>query len=353
VLAELRGHDVLLDALDWLWPELTPEDLLADLFGSRRRIESAAAALPAEDRAALYRDVPDAWTTSDVPLLDEATEQLGRDDSVRDRRARQAAARRLAYARGVLQVLESDDDSGLRAADVIDPETLAERYAERDTRTLAERAAADREWTYGHVVVDEAQELSEMDWRVLARRCPSRSFTVVGDLSQRQSPAGARTWGDMLDRYVPGRWVHRALTVNYRMPAELAVVAARVQPSVRQPRSVRSTGVPPWAMPVSEEALPMAVADVIGREAALVGDGTVAVIVPEDMVDRFGVPVLTPDSVRGLEFDSVVVVEPDRIWSTPDSGTAQLYVSVTRATQRMGFVHTRPLSPALAVVAPQ
>jgi DNA helicase IV len=77
------------------------------------------------------------------------------------------------------------------------------------------------------------------------------------------------------------------------------------------------------------------------------------VIVPEDMVDRFGVPVLTPDSVRGLEFDSVVVVEPDRIWSTPDSGTAQLYVSVTRATQRMGFVHTRPLSPALAVIAPQ
>ncbi|HEX5116680.1 MAG TPA: UvrD-helicase domain-containing protein [Pseudonocardiaceae bacterium] len=352
VLAELHGHDALVDVLDLLWPELTPADLLADLFGSRQRIDSAAAALPAEDRAALYRAVPDAWTTADVPLLDEAAEQLGRDDTARDRRARRAAARRVAYARGVLQVLESDD-GGLRPIDVIDPERLAERYADRDTRTLAERAAGDREWTYGHVVVDEAQELSEMDWRVLARRCPTRSFTVVGDLAQRQSPAGARSWAAMLDRYVPGRWAYRALTVNYRMPAELAVVAGRVLPSVRQPTSVRSTGVPPWAMLVDDDDLPAVVAEVAGREAGLVGDGTVAVIVPEDMTDLFGVSTLTPDSVRGLEFDSVVVVEPDRIWSTPDSGTAQLYVAVTRATQRMGFVHTRPLSPALAAAAPQ
>ncbi len=93
---------------------------------------------------------------------------------------------------------------------------------------LVERASADRGWTYRHVVVDEAQELSEMDWRVLMRRCPGRSFTVVGDLAQRRSPAGATSWGEMLDPYVPGRWEYRSLTVNYRTPAEIMAVAAQV-----------------------------------------------------------------------------------------------------------------------------
>ena len=87
-------------------------------------------------------------------------------------------------------------------------EDLADRFVERDTRELAERAAADRDWTYRHIVVDEAQELSEMDWRVLMRRCPDRSFTVVGDLAQRRSPAGARSWATMMEPYVPGRWIY-------------------------------------------------------------------------------------------------------------------------------------------------
>ena len=97
----------------------------------------------------------------------------------------------------MLDILDTDEDPDgelLRAVDLIDPTQLAERQEERDHRSLAERAAADREWTYGHVVVDEAQELSEMDWRVLMRRCPSRSMTIVGDLAQRESPAGARSW---------------------------------------------------------------------------------------------------------------------------------------------------------------
>ena len=110
----------------------------------------------------------------------------------------------------------------------------AERFGEHDTRELAERAAADRDWTYRHVVVDEAQELSAMDWRVLMRRCPGRSFTVVGDLAQRRSPAGATSWEAVLEPYVPGRWVYRELTVNYRTPAEIMAVAA----ALRQARLV-------------------------------------------------------------------------------------------------------------------
>jgi DNA helicase IV len=325
-----------------LWPRLTPDRLLADLYPTPDRINAAAAMLPAADRAALYRRDGDAWTTSDVPLLDEAIELLGHDQAPARRRTAERA-----YAKGVLQVLDTDEDpdgESLRAVDLLDADTLAERYTERDDRTAAERASADREWTYGHVVVDEAQELSEMDWRVLARRCPSRSFTIVGDLAQRQSPAGARAWGDMLDRYVPGRWVLRTLTVNYRMPAELMAVAERVMPSAAPVTSVRSTGVPPWSCEVAEADLAATVADLALREAVLAGEGTVAVIVPDGLC--VGVPALTPRTAKGLEFDSVIVVEPHRILSTPDNGRAQLYMALTRATQRLGFVHTQPL-PAL------
>ncbi len=112
-----------------------------------------------------------------------------------------------------------DDEDRLLAQDILAAEDLADRFSERDTRDLVERAAADRDWTYRHVVVDEAQELSEMDWRVLMRRCPpARSFTIVGDLAQRRSEAGARSWDAMLAPYVPGRWVYRSLSVNYRTP---------------------------------------------------------------------------------------------------------------------------------------
>ncbi len=137
-----------------------------------------------------------------------------------------------------------DDEDRLLAQDMLYGEDLADRFQERDTRDLAERAAADRDWTYRHIVVDEAQELSEMDWRVLMRRCPGRSFTVVGDLAQRRSAAGATSWGAMLQPYVPGRWVYRSLSVNYRTPEEIMTVAAALlhefAPGVQPPESVRA-----------------------------------------------------------------------------------------------------------------
>lgn len=350
VLAELRGHVDLHVVLDRLWPELTPHRLLAELFSSPARIAAAAG-----DEQALFREVGDAWTTSDVPLLDEAAELLGRDDTAVRRAARRRRAADVAYARGVFDVMTNDDDEDedvLRASDILDADELADRHEVRDGRMLAERAAADREWTYGHIVVDEAQELSEMDWRVLTRRCPSRSFTIVGDLTQRESPAGARGWADMLDRYVPGRWAHRQLTVNYRTPAELMTLAARllavVDPAATPPESIRSTGVTPWARQVtSEQHVSDALRDILRAEHR--HDGTVAVIAP-DGVSCDG-PTLTPQTAKGLEFDSVVVVLPERIWSTADSGPAQLYVAVTRATQRLGFLHVDPLPEVLGPVA--
>jgi superfamily I DNA/RNA helicase len=199
------------------------------------------------------------------------------------------------------------------------------------------------------VVVDEAQELSAMDWRVLMRRCPSRSFTVVGDLTQRRSAAGATSWGEMLDRYVPGRWVYRSLTVNYRTPAEIMAVAAAVlaefSPGVRPPDSVRACGVPPWSRQVGDDELAGAVEDFVRDEAGR--EGTSVVIGPSSSVPG-AVP---PSGTKGLEFDAVLVVDPDRILADGPRGAADLYVALTRATQRLGVLHRGPLPRALRGLA--
>ncbi len=273
------------------------------------------------------------------------------------------------YAEGVLEILNTEEDPDeevLRAVDLLEAGRLAERQEEVDLRSLAERAAADRHWTYGHVVVDEAQELSEMDWRVLMRRCPTRSMTIVGDLAQRESPAGARSWAAMLDGFVAGRWAYRHLTVNYRTPADImdiaAAVLAEVDPTLRPPASVRRTGVPPWARRVP--GLDGPVEEAVTQMAAAVGEGTVAVIAPAgvelpgELAQRLPtevtarLSVLTPREAKGLEFDGVLLCEPQRMLAASSAGAAELYVALTRATQRLGVLHSEPLPAVLGGLVP-
>jgi DNA helicase IV len=348
---ELISSKALDAAVELLWPRLSPQRLLAELYASRERL----AAIHAPE--SFYRERGDAWTVSDVALLDEAAELLGAFES--EHEAEQTRREREAYARGVLDILDTDEDPDgelLRAVDLIDPTQLAERQEERDHRSLAERAAADREWTYGHVVVDEAQELSEMDWRVLMRRCPSRSMTIVGDLAQRESPAGARSWASMLDEYVPNRWAYRQLTINYRMPAEIMDVAAAVlstmDSSAQPPKSVRSSGVRPWSRSATADDLAAVVTEMAARMQEEVGEGTVAVIAPDGSTLNVDALLLPPRATKGLEFDGVIVVEPAAIMAGP-AGTADLYVALTRATQRLGVVHTEPLPNCLALLEDQ
>ena len=344
---ELAEDETFTAALDELWPILTPEALLAPLYTAPERLRAAGA-----DQA-LWRADGDAWTVSDVPLLDELVDLLGRDKPVDQTGAREQKAE-AEYAAGVLDILQTeradlmDDEDHLLAQDLLHAEDLAERFVERDTRELAERAAADRDWTYRHVVVDEAQELSEMDWRVLMRRCPSRSFTVVGDLAQRRSAAGATSWGAVLEPYVPGRWVYRPLSVNYRTPAEIMTVAAALlaefAPGTRPPESVRACGVQPWSRRVTKDELPAAIEEFVRDEAGR--EGTSVVIGPP------GVPgAVVASETKGLEYDAVLVVEPERILADGPRGAAELYVALTRATQRLGVVHQRPLPEALAGLA--
>ncbi|MFD6162009.1 RNA polymerase recycling motor ATPase HelR [Nocardia sp. NPDC060256] len=342
LIEELATHDTFAATLDELWPILTPETLLAQLYSSPERLRAAGA-----DEALLRADGA-AWTVSDVPLLDELLDLLGPDKPV-DQTAERERKAEAEYAAGVLDVMVGredmmDDEDHLFAQDLLYAEDLADRFLERDTRELAERAAADRDWTYRHVVVDEAQELSEMDWRVLMRRCPSKSFTIVGDLAQRRSVAGATSWDTMMAPYVPGRWAYRSLTVNYRTPAEIMTVAAALlaefAPGVQPPESVRACGVQPWSRQVTEDELPTAIDEFVRAEAD--HEGTSVVIGPA------GLPgTVTASATKGLEFDAVLVVDPERILAEGPRGAAELYVALTRATQRLGVLHEGPLPPAL------
>jgi DNA helicase IV len=350
LLKELADDDTFTAALDELWPILTPQTLLATLYASPERLRAAGA-----DQALLRADGA-AWTVSDVPLLDELVDMLGRDkaaDQAAERAAERERKAEAQYAAGVMDILvkrqdSMDDEDHLFATDLLYAEDLADRFVEHDTRELAERAAADRDWTYRHVVVDEAQELSEMDWRVLMRRCPMRSFTVVGDLAQRRSVAGATSWDTMLQPYAPSRWAYRSLSVNYRTPAEIMIVAAALlaefAPGVQPPESVRASGVQPWSRRVTEDELPAAIEEFVRDEAGR--EGTSVVIGPP------GVPgAVAPSQTKGLEFDAVLVVQPQRILADGPRGAAELYVALTRATQRLGVLHQGPLPQALTGLA--
>ena len=374
---ELREDPGVRAAINRLWPRLTPQRLLADLFSAPERLRRAAPRLTGDDRAALLRDRDGGWTVADVPLLDEAAELLGEDD--RAQRAREERRRRaaIAYASGVVELLSRDlqDPEVLLASDLIDPERLAERQAEEDYLTTAERAAADRTWAFGHVIVDEAQELSEMAWRMVMRRCPTRSMTLVGDVAQTGDPAGTSSWQDALEPYVGTRWRLERLTVNYRTPAEIMAVAADVAAAIGPlatddlPRSVRESGAEPWHLPVPPGELGKRLGEVAGQEADAVGDGRVAVIVPAARLGELGsavraavpgtsvgadaqlentVVVLTVRQAKGLEFDTVIVAEPAEILAESPRGRSDLYVALTRATQRLGVLHAGPLPPVLS-----
>ncbi|WSB56478.1 AAA family ATPase [Streptomyces cellulosae] len=363
---ELAENPEVWSAIDQLWPRITPQRLVADFLAAPEDY------LSDEDAAAVRRPVTRHWTVSDVPLLDEAAELLGEDDRLARERAERERQRQIAYAQGVLDVSyasrtfefedkeEDDPESSevLSAHDIIDAERFAERHEEDDHRSAAERAAADRTWAFGHIIVDEAQELSPMAWRLLMRRSPTRSMTLVGDPAQTSEAGGVGSWEGILSPYVEDRWEHHRLGVNYRTPAEIMEVAAVVRdahPGFEPPSSVRATGVRPWARAAAD--LPAATADAVKELTPQ--EGRLAVIAPRELHRALAarldgvtagaepdlthqVVLLDPRQAKGLEFDSVLVVEPGRY------GTSDLYVALTRATQRLGVLHTEPLPEPLA-----
>ena len=317
--------------LNLMWLPITPERLVGLLLSDPGTLAAAADGLLTEQQqATLLRDRYAPWTVDDVPLLDEAADRLG--DPVAPARAPSA---------------RSDDDYA--ELQVRDP--LAR---ERPSTTVAERALSDRGWIYGHVVVDEAQELSRMAWHALSRRCSRLSMTVVGDLQQTTHPAGARAWEQALD-WAGDRVDLHTLTVTYRITRQ----TARTATDLLQ----RAGGHAPDLRPVRDGAPTQHLTcDVSGLAATIldrhVADaGRMGVIVPDDRADElmsalaaagdhFGIgddaidapiAVLTARDTKGLEFDHVFVVDPDAIGAQASRGS-DIYVACTRATQVLHLV---------------
>ncbi|GLW90306.1 HelD family protein [Actinokineospora globicatena] len=240
-------------------------------------------------------------------------------------------------------------------------------WSAADVPLLDEAAALigfDDRAVFGHVVIDEAQELSEMAWRMLMRRCPTRSMTIVGDLTQTGDPAGATSWDRVLRPHVRDRWHLARLTVNYRTPAEIMAATtdllAAHHPATPPPQSVRSTGQTPWRT----RTIPADLPTVIAHLASTHTDGQLAIIAPTihirplstalslptqpDLTHK--VVLLTPDQAKGLEFDSVLIADPTTILSAAPLGHNDLYVAMTRATHLLGIVHPGPPPTELSAI---
>ena len=327
VKERLRSTIDVREALDRMWPVLTPAQLLHDLYGSRALLRSAGRGVLRDDelellhrpRAASVDDV--VWSADDVPLLDEARALLGS----RPRRKGRPV----------------DDDEAR---------------------------------TYGHIVVDEAQDLAPMQLRMLTRRSLNGSMTVVGDIAQATGAWPHDSWDEILVHLPDKRPARRAeLTVGYRIPDNNMELAARVlrvaAPDLAPPRSIRQTGERPNLVRAPVGELMATLAGVVRTELAAVGNGSLAVITPTAMAEEVdaalteaGIPhgyaarngldeqvtVVPVGWVKGVELDGSIVLEPARIVDEEPQGLRALYVALTRATQRLALVHESPLPECLA-----
>ncbi|ANJ25966.1 HelD family protein [Agromyces aureus] len=349
------------ELFDELWPLLDPVEVVRDLFSDPERLDAVLPSLDPALRAALLRPRDHGLTPADIPLVDELAELLGDDPRPAAAAATRARADRavdLAYAQNVLDMVadaDADEDHLAAPVSIVTASTLADRQVAGDGRTPAERAMADREWVYGHIIVDEAQETSPMLLRALIRRCPSRSMTLVGDANQYTATDSAFTWARLLDPQVP-RWSRTDLTVNYRTPGRIMRLATgvlrRIDPGVPEPTSARDGEHEPRVVRVPAPELGAAAARA-AVESLAESEGTVGVIAPLGMLgalrevhaaeadaasDRLWVG--TPDDAKGLEFDAVVVAVPPM--PEPHAVSAatwkRLYVALTRPTQRLTVV---------------
>ncbi len=326
VRSRLRHEPEIREALERMWPVLTPAELLHDLFGSRGLLDLAGRkVLDAEEIEALHRprsEMVDAvvWTVDDVPLLDEARALLGATPKAK----------------------RSGDGDEVR--------------------------------TYGHIVVDEAQDLSPMQLRMLSRRSLNGSMTVVGDIAQSTGAWAHASWDEVLSLLPQRREPRRAeLTVGYRIPRPNMDLAARVlveaAPELTPPRSVREDGRPPRIVAAAgADGLAATVARVVTEERVAAEPGNVAVVCPTSLMDEVAgalaragvehgvatehglsqqVTVVPVSMVKGLELDATVVVEPAAILDEEPQPMRSLYVALTRATKLLTIVHTRPLPAVL------
>ncbi|MEE4023788.1 RNA polymerase recycling motor ATPase HelR [Gordonia sp. PKS22-38] len=328
----LADNEELTSTLGRAWPILEYTDLVGDLWSVPAYLRLCAPELVRDDVAALQRTDVDAWTTSDLPLLDAARRRLG--DPAASRRRRHAEAQRRAghdrMERVVDELLDSstyDDGEGLmsmlRSTDLRDVLDDADTVPTNDADVLA--------GPFAHIIVDEAQELTDAEWQMLLARCPSRSFTVVGDRAQARS-GFTDTWTERLERVGLRDVTMASLTVNYRTPEEIMTHAEPViraaLPDANVPTSIRSSGLPVRHAAVGE------LDEILRVWLAENDEGTACVIGDPAFVGTARVRSLSPQQAKGLEYDLVVLVNPDEFGSGV-TGAVDRYVAMTRATREL------------------
>lgn len=337
---DVAAEPAVADVVREFWPLLSPNEVLSELLSDRDVIAEIAFDYDEETQSALWRAEGEMWTASDAALLDELAELIGVTDTTESDETWEAQIEDAEYALDTLSSSASsdlDDESDaeiLSAFDVVDAEELARRHEVRDHRSTAQRASADVRWAYGHVIIDEAQELSPMEWRMVMRRSPSRWMTLVGDTAQTGSPAGVDSWAETLAPFVGSRFKTHQLSVNYRTPEEimavankvLAVFAPEITPSVSLRKSGYQVRFEPSGTDVSALFDALTAAHPNRLSAIITADS-------EKYAGALGV-----SEVKGLEFDHVIVVEPQRIIADSPQGYQDLFVALTRATQSLTIV---------------
>ncbi len=319
-------------ALGRAWPLIEAADLVGDLWSVPAYLRLCAPWLSPDDAAQLQREDAQAWTVSDLPLLDAARQRLGDPQASRRKRRHDAAvaAERERMARVVDDLIEvADDEYGvglvtmLRGEDFQDALVNEAALPGSDPDRLA--------GPFAHIVVDEAQELTDAEWQMLLARCPSRSFTIVGDRAQARH-GFTQSWQERLERIGLDRISLASLSINYRTPeevmAEAEPVIRAVLPDANVPASIRSTGAPVAHGSVSD------LGPVLDTWLAAHADGIACVIGDPTFAATSRVRSLTPELSKGLEFDLVVLIDPEA-FGRGIEGAVDRYVAMTRATQQL------------------
>ncbi len=323
------ADDELRDAFTSAWPILHADDLVSDLWSVPAYLRLCAPWLGPDERAALRRPEGSPWTKQDLPLLDAMRRRLGDPHSSGIRRQREAAlAENRSYMDEVVADLLASNDDPESPLPYLNRESIREALVDEDVAPHAER---DRlAGPFGHVIVDEAQELSDAQWQMVLARCPSRSVTVVGDRTQARD-GFPESWEERLGRVGFGSVTERTLTLNYRTPRQVMEAAEpvirAVLPDANVPESVRDGAPVRHGTPADLDA-------VVETWLATHDEGVAVVVGAPDYEPPERVSSLAPELTKGLEFDLVVLVRPE-VWGEGVRGAVDRYVAMTRATSEL------------------
>ena len=328
----LRQNRELRAALNRAWPLIEPADLVSDLWTVPAYLRKCAPWLSREDVRKLQRPDGQAWTVSDLPLLDAARQRLGDPEAARRKRRQEAAAaaEREQMDRVVDTLIEAaDDEYGMGLVTMLRGEDFQDALV--NEATLSDADPDQLAGPFAHIVVDEAQELTDAEWQMLLLRCPSRSFTIVGDRAQARH-GFTESWRERLERVGLDRITLASLSINYRTPeevmAEAEPVIRAVLPDANVPTSIRAGGRPVRRGSAAE------LGEILDRWLAAHAEGIACVIGDPAFRPTARVRSLTPELAKGLEFDLVILVDPDAFGSGIE-GAVDRYVAMTRATQQL------------------